>query len=413
MKQVFTIIFAFLFISSVFAQNQYAEQLKKELETTTGIARIDLLHKIAEGYMKKRVTTVTTDVDGKIVSREVTVDYPDIEQANKYIDEAMKLSKTSNYDSGLVVSHYFKAKYYTQKNNTEGAKQEYQNWMNVRTKQDDFKKIRWAYFNSIEYFISVKEFKLALKLYDELSQIASKQALKPYEELDFLVSQHFALYDFRDYEKDKVYQKKIEVLEKEAIHLLNNRSLISTTPYVTLDYFFAAQIENALRGNEFQKAEKLGNDWLASLERVADKEKQYYTARFIARYFYDKSITSNHDVKAFMTRFLKKSIEYAIQTTNTKKITAAHYNACYCIRSTGLRLEALELLIKGKNHFVSDYDKQRYVQALKACGNSLYYADKEERQKGVQALQRFKFTLSINDWELRDFCDDYIMQLNR
>ena len=415
MKQVFTIIITLLFFSSVFAQNKHADNLKKELKTARGNARIDLLNQIASGYMEKRVTTVTTDVNGKIISREVSVDYPDIEEAKKYIDNAMELSKANNYDDGLAVSHYFKAKYYFQKNNEKKAKKEHQNWMEVRKNQNDFKKIRWAYFNSIEYFISVKEFELALKLYDELDEIASIQSLKPYEQLDLLVSQHYILYDFKDYEKEKIGHKKIAVLEKKTILLLNYRSLITTTPYVTLDYFFSTQIESALRKNELQKASRLGSDWLISLERVADKDKQYATARFIARYFYDKS-PDNEDAKLFMSKFLKKSIAYAIRKGDVQKIKDAHYNACYCIRRTGQKLEALELMIGAKAYFLNenrDADRN-YISALEACGNLLYYDNAVERKEAILLLENWKTKLSTYyDKSLINFCNDYIRQFSR
>jgi hypothetical protein len=415
MKQVLVFIISLLLFTSTYAQKETLSHLKKELKNVTGNDRVDILHQIALYYIDEKEVIIIKKIDGKIVSREESIEYSDASAAKKYIDKAMKLSITNKYEDGLAASHYFNARYYSAKKKDKKAKQEYQNWMKVRKNQANFKKTRWSYFKSMEYFLSVGEGKLAWELYEELEKLAQETLFTPFGKLEFLVAQDFMINDFYRYNQDKSYRKEIEIKEQQTAHLLLFPELIITDAYVQLDYFFYSKIESALRNNDMNTAERFGNDWLTSLERVADKDKQYKTARYIARSFHDR-IAYNNKARIFMSNFLEKSISYAIAKGDAQTIKNAYYNACHCMRVTDQKLEALELIINGKEYFLDDNKSPvyGYVSALRACGNSLYYQDSSKRNKAIIVLQNWKTTLSIkNDKVFINFCNDYIRQLSR
>ncbi|MFK7951144.1 MAG: hypothetical protein AB8G11_26420 [Saprospiraceae bacterium] len=354
MKYTFTIVLTFV---SMIAFGQVEEWIK-QAKTAEGKAKVDLYNQIAEHYT----------FDSEPFS------------AKTYAQKAIEIADDLDYNNGLAVGYFYLAEAYSLNDEISTAEKTYKKWYKLRKKYGTEQQLNWATIGMARFYQSQE--------HDRKTECYFKKALKNVKEdsyREFAILQSLADY----YQHGKNYRTDRELNLKKASKYLelvveSGRKLYGKDFSIgNLNHYFRTEIIKALENKQTNLANTIGEQWLKSQAKFVDNETLCFTARRIARYFFDKEIYTH------IKLYLDKSIAYAKKDGDNRLIRIGLQNATYMMRFAKEYEQALEYCFETLEYGAT-YD-YTLLRRLKGC---VYPMLKENNPTLTQ-----KITTQLEDWQ--------------
>lgn len=363
MKYTFTILFACL---SMIAFGQ-VEQWMEQAETGKGKNKVDLYNQIAEYY--------TFDSEPFL--------------AKIYAQKAIEIAEDLAYYDGLAVGYFYLAEAYNLKGELKTAEKTYKKWYKLRKKHGSEEQINWATIGMARFYKSQE--------HDRKTECYFRKALKSAEKgsyREFTILQ--ALADYYQYGKSRRTDRELN-LRKGAKYfelMVESGRKIYGKDFGTgnLDSYFSAELVNALENKQTNLANKIGEQWLKSKAKFVNNETLCFTARRIARYFFDREIYTH------IKPFLDQSIAYAKKDGDSRLVRIGLQNATYMMRFAKEYEQALDYCFETLNYEVREY---ALVRRLKGCVYPmLKEKDQALTQKTIAQLEAWQKTVDQSKYKM-------------